>query len=98
MRKSCRQCGDVFTGEDWQKLCWTCWRDEKKRKSVEQAGDALAAAALAYRRGKADGEAAAAMDAEFIQSLIVLCHPDRHPTERAAQANAATARLLALRA
>ena len=33
----------------------------------------------------------------FDAGAIALCHPDRHPAERAAQANAVTAHLIDLR-
>jgi hypothetical protein len=56
----------------------------------------------AYERGYADGHAAATRErradgrgqfnAAQLRALVTLCHPDRHPAERAQLANRATAR------
>ena len=60
----------------------------------------------AYKRGYEDGHAAATRErradgrgqfnAAQLRALVQLCHPDRHPSERAQLANRATARLLEL--
>jgi len=62
--------------------------------------------AAAYERGYAAGLTAAAraqaanghkqFNAAQLRALVTLCHPDRHPPERAQLANCATARLLEL--
>jgi hypothetical protein len=89
MLRSCR-CGAQFTGEPWQKLCWKCWRRERDRSELDAA----------YQRGFQDGCAArqpAGLTDGLIAGLIKLAHPDHHPPERAALANAVTAQLLELR-
>ncbi len=94
----CSVCGTRFDGEDWQRLCWRCWRARRDR----EMGD------LAYERGYSDGYVAGAgdrarasfspaLDRDLIARAVRLCHPDRHPPERASEANAITARLLELR-
>lgn len=93
MTRSCQSCGTTYDGERWQKVCWTCWR---KRKDADDAD-------RAYQRGYAAGHAAAAraasprLDGDLLKAIIALCHPDRHPAERAADANAVTALLLNMR-
>jgi hypothetical protein len=73
----------------------------------EAAGDQRrSATAAAYDRGYEDGHAAAVRErradgrgqfnAAQLRALVTLCHPDRHPPERARLANRATARLLEL--
>jgi hypothetical protein len=62
--------------------------------------------AVAYKRGYEDGHAAATREtradgrgqfnAAQLRALVTLCHPDRHPPERARLANRATAKLLEL--
>jgi hypothetical protein len=96
--KSCRSCGVRFDGERWQRLCWECWRRERGRSDLD----------VAYRRGYRDGydlarreghhgAPSAGLTAELLAGAIQLCHPDRHPAERTAVANAVTAKLLELR-
>jgi hypothetical protein len=63
-------------------------------------------AAAAHKRGYEDGHAAATRErradgrgqfnAAQLRTLVTLCHPDRHPPDRAQLANRATARLLEL--
>ena len=71
-------------------------------KAVADAYDAGHRAG--YEQGIAAGRAESAktakparLDAALIRDAITLCHPDLHPPERAARANAVTARLLAIR-
>lgn len=93
----CRDCGDSFEARgDWMSRCWSCWRAQEDRK--REAG--------AYERGYNAGYQAAAasqrsapgpaLNAEQLKALVQLCHPDRHPPERARLATAATAALLDL--
>ena len=99
--KRCADCGGLFDGEHWQKLCWSCWREKK-----DAANDA------AYEEGYADGHRAGLrqgaraanskpapgpLDRDLLTLLVELAHPDRHPPERAEKANRATAALLELR-
>jgi hypothetical protein len=92
--RSCRDCGTRFVGEAWQRLCWSCWRETKDEQAQESSYDeGYAAGFFAGRRTAA----APSLDPALIERAIRLCHPDRHPTERAAEANAVTAQLLALR-
>lgn len=95
--RRCSSCGAWFEGEHWQRLCWKCWRAQRDRELEDHAYD------RGYSDGYRDGAAEVArssfgrLDRDVIVGAIRLCHPDRHPPERAAEANAITARLLALR-
>jgi hypothetical protein len=78
--------------------CKRCYialkRAEERDTSVRDAY------ALGYRDGYADGKRVSyrpVLDAMLLRQLIMLCHPDRHPPERAGMANAATAALIGLR-
>jgi hypothetical protein len=93
MLRRCR-CGAQFDGEHWQRLCWPCWRRERGRS--EPADAYQRGYQLGYRDGCAAVQCAGLTD-DLIASAIQLAHPDRHPPERAALANAVTAQLLALR-
>jgi hypothetical protein len=93
--RRCDSCCATFDGERWQKYCSTCWRE--RRRVDELAGE--------YHRGFLAGIAAAqrvdrpqVLRDDLLRRVIALCHPDRHPPERAAEANAITAELLELRA
>lgn len=94
MTRRCRDCGSRFVGESWQRLCWACWREQKDEQGREDVYDRGFAAGFAAGRRTA---AAPSLDPALIARAIRLCHPDRHPAERAAEANAVTAQLLALR-
>lgn len=96
MTRHCRDCGAQFDGEHWQRLCWGCWREHKDRgvREPEYQRDYQAG----YAHGLADGQRdRPALDRDLISRAVRLCHPDRHPPERAAEANATTAALLELR-
>jgi hypothetical protein len=97
MTRHCRSCGDPFTGESWKTLCWACWRQHRDTREAERE--------RAWWDGYRAGVQAAArvvptvgLDRELLDQAVRLCHPDRHPVERAAIANQVTAQLLELRA
>jgi hypothetical protein len=92
--RRCRDCGTRFVGEAWQRLCWSCWREQKDEQRSEDTYDQGFADGFATARRTA---AAPSLDPDLLAHAIRLCHPDRHPAERAAEANAVTAQLLALR-
>jgi hypothetical protein len=110
----CKSCGSQFDAEAWQKLCWCCWRRESDREAADAVyhrgySDGYD---LGYGRGYRDGHKRGygcgredsgpatrpVLADDLIAGAIRLCHPDRHPAERFVEANAITARLLALRA
>jgi hypothetical protein len=77
MRRRCQTCGTTFDGEWWQRRCWPCWREPRDGEERKAA----------YRRGYAEGFAAAAqppLDGELVRRAVALTHPDRHPAERCA--------------
>ena len=93
MTLSCRDCGVTYEARGaWQVRCAPCWRarrDREHRKALAGAWDA----------GWAAGYSAAptsALGTNLLRDLVLLAHPDRHPPERAALANRATAALLDL--
>jgi hypothetical protein len=87
--RACDNCRTGFSANGvWQRLCWTCWREQKDRDDLN----------VAYVRGYQAGLAAHNLvDADLLQAAIALCHPDRHPPERWQLANEVTARLLEAR-
>jgi hypothetical protein len=91
--RCCRSCGEPFNGESWQQRCWKCWRQEREREQLAAAYD------LGYQDGYVAGRRGwpSGLSDELIVRTVRLTHPDRHPVERFAEANAITARLLELR-
>jgi hypothetical protein len=91
--RCCQSCGEPFDGEAWQRRCWKCWREEREREQLAAVYD------LEYRRGYAAGRRGSrgGLSDELIVRAVRLTHPDHHPVERFAEANAITARLLELR-
>ena len=86
----CIDCGDTFAARGtWQTRCWRCWREQKDNERYTEAWE------RGYRAGLQ--AAPAGLDPGLVGDLIQLCHPDRHPVERAGLANRATAALLAVR-
>ena len=99
MTRTCTDCGASFDARsDRHRLCWPCWRRREDSKRAQAAFD------VGYRKGYADGRNAAeweaggmpALPSELLRRAVRLCHPDRHPPERADVANAVTAELLGL--
>jgi hypothetical protein len=87
MTRPCKQCGERFEAKgSWQKLCWRCWRADRAREVYNEG----------YRNGYEQGQRNGLADAT-VRAAVTLCHPDRHPPERAAEANRVTAALLELR-
>jgi hypothetical protein len=93
MTRRCTRCGAEFTpAADYHRLCWPCWRADHDA----QARDA------AYRAGYAEGLRDAMrsslhrgnLDSSVLRDAITLCHPDKHPVERAETANRVTRALL----
>jgi hypothetical protein len=91
-RLRCATCRQPFDGEAWQRECWACWRTAKDRRVGEQERH------RGYAVGYRDGQASSVIDQELLVRAIALCHPDRHPAERAAEANHVCGELLKLRA
>jgi hypothetical protein len=73
----------------WQKRCWRCWRDDRDKEEWTKAYS------IGFGKGREAG--GGGLDDETLRTAIALCHPDRHPPERAAEANEVTAALLRLR-
>jgi len=100
------------TGDASVRRCLVLLREECPQGEVNYYFDADEEAprqsptAAAYERGYAAGYATAVrerptngnaeLNADQLRALVSLCHPDRHPPERARLANAATAKLLEL--
>lgn len=85
-RKPCEQCGRMFgycAGDDWKRLCLTCWKSSKRE--AEGRVDPVAYR-LGFDRGYEAGRLAArseapprsTLDPEMGKRLRMLCHPDRH--------------------
>ena len=72
--------------------CHRCYIAMKRAEEDEDSD------AAAYQDGYRDGARTrrAGLEPGLIKAAVVLCHPDRHPPERFAQANSVTARLLEL--
>jgi tRNA(Ile2) C34 agmatinyltransferase TiaS len=95
VQQACVECGRVFEAKGkWQLRCWTCWRSYKESQEREGLD---AAYNDGYRDGYRDGRRALVLSADLVRDLVQLCHPDRHPPERAELANRTTAALLDLR-
>lgn len=83
MTAVCRDCTARFEPQGaWQKLCWDCWRDRRDTRACRHDAGQVTHPGL---------------DAGLLRDLIALCHPDRHPAERAGLATQTTIRLLELR-
>jgi hypothetical protein len=100
MMRTCTRCRERFEAKgNWQKLCWPCWREERDGEERDgEERDKIFAVGFAdgYVTGLLDGRRGG-LDESTLRAAIVLCHPDRHPPERAAEANRITAALLELR-
>lgn len=99
MTAYCDKCGERFDAAGaWQKACWSCWR---ARKDAEQRASYDRGYGHGYMEGfvagQRDGRQLPGVDPDLISRAVRLCHADRHPPERAAEANATTAALLELR-
>lgn len=93
MTRTCRSCGRSFeTDREHHRLCWPCYWQ------LRDAGDANANAG--WRKPPPSWDTpprpTPAIDERLLRDAIALCHPDRHPPERARIANAVTAALLEL--
>jgi hypothetical protein len=81
LTRTCRRCGESFeTDRAHHRLCWPCYWEVRD-------GDAPP-------RRDPPPPAAPALDERLLRDAIQLCHPDRHPPERARIAYAVTAPLL----
>jgi hypothetical protein len=95
----CTTCAQPFSpAKHYHVQCLPCWRRE--RDAEAQAG----AWSEGYRAGYAAGRLeavprspSATIEPGLVIEIVKLTHPDKHPPERFAEANAVTARLLALR-
>jgi hypothetical protein len=79
------------------KLCWSCWREREDRNLRDAAWSQ--GYADGYRDGQVDATRRSNGHGQLpdLLDLIQLCHPDRHPPERAAMANRVTATLIHLK-
>ncbi len=94
MTAYCDRCRSPFeTKADWHRLCWECWR---KQRDNELRRDAYNDGYDAGMRRSRLYPAPTPLDTGTLRDLVQLCHPDRHPPERAALANQVTAHLLNL--
>ena len=103
MTRRCSSCRSSFQADGaWQMLCWDCWR---QRRDHDQEADAYQRGYEAGVRARRHRDYAEGFDAgrraglppDVVEAALRLCHPDRHPPERFAQANATTAHLLEIR-
>lgn len=96
MTRRCADCGSAFDAAGtWQRCCRRCWRHRKDRDAARRVTDAYR---RGYDAGRADAQPATPMlEPDLLRAALVLCHPDRHPAERADQAHRATIALLDLR-
>jgi hypothetical protein len=87
----CASCGDLFASDRrCHRYCWPCYWE------LRDAGH--------WNDEPTDWDAPVAkptppplvLDPHLLRDAIGLCHPDRHPPERAKTANAVTAALLEL--
>jgi hypothetical protein len=85
--RTCRRCGDRFeTDRDWHRYCWDCyWKLRDGGRWTEPPPE-----------WNEPPQSAPQLDVRSLRDAIQLCHPDRHPPERAKTANAVTATLLEL--
>jgi hypothetical protein len=99
--RPCASCGASFeTDRDYHRYCWPCFREESDR------GRWTDEKSSSWRKPPPGWERTAPpppprpptpqLDARFLRDALQLCHPDRHPVERAKSANAVTATLLEL--
>jgi hypothetical protein len=92
--RACESCARPFAPKgSWQRLCWECWH--RRRELDDQAF------AAGYDAGYADGlgrrHRPTELDPALVGRIVRLTHPDRHPPERAVEANEVTAVLLNIR-
>lgn len=94
MKKKCGVCNEWFEAKgSYQRKCLDCWKREKNEE-VRRAG---------YQAGWNEGFRVGSkskknqLDEEFLMDLLRLCHPDRHPVERASLANRVSAQINFLR-
>ena len=103
MTRYCSDCGEEFEAQGtWQRLCWPCWRAQKDTKGYDRGYDDgfMRGYSVGYNEGASSPDRRTftntKLDADTLRHLIQLCHPDRHPPERAGMANHVTATLLGL--
>jgi hypothetical protein len=84
----CRNCGDLFESDrSYHRYCWPCYwqlRDDGHWPEDDQPPRSE------------PSRPPLVLDVRLLRDAIALCHPDRHPPERARTANAVTAALLEL--
>ncbi len=99
MTRRCLTCGARFEARGaWQKKCWECWRRARAQDLYDDGYEA------GYRNGLRAGlrasrsrpPAVGPPAPELLRAAVALCHPDRHPPERAPEANRVTAELIEL--
>ena len=92
MTRGCVSCGVTFEAKGpWMKRCWDCWRRGRDEELVARAR------AEGYLTGYRDGLRAAGIPTpDLLKRTVALAHPDRHPPDRAQEANQVTAALLDL--
>jgi len=91
---ACLDCAQTFDARgDWQTRCWRCWREQRENDRYTAGYDE------GWQRGYSAGllDAPVSLDPGLVADLIALCHPDRHPAERADLAHRATVQLLGVR-
>lgn len=86
MMRACDRCGEPFESDrSHHRYCWPCYWELRERGRFHDQQPPPSRTA-----------APAALDPRLLRDAIALCHPDRHPPERAKTANAVTAALLEL--
>lgn len=87
-RATCEACGTAFTrapGEDWKRLCLSCWKASPAARKAAPDRLAQLTAELAEARAEADrlrcrvlSLEQSAIPPDMLRRLVSLCHPDRH--------------------
>jgi hypothetical protein len=95
MTRQCTDCGDPIPPDEprWKKRCLGCWRERQDDKDYAEAKGWDAGFKAGFQSASRVLDDLRPVMADAIQ----LCHPDRHPPERAQLANGTTAKLLELR-
>lgn len=69
LTKPCTQCGTLFEGESWKKLCYPCWRKSKNGKPPEGK-------VYVYPSGNTASESAFNREAAALKSELATAQQD----------------------
>jgi len=102
--RKCARCGVSIDGSpSFHKFCKSCFiknkREEEQREQEDFNAELIRSYDKGYRRGLEDAKSkeanTAILDAQLIDRLIRLCHPDKHGNSEVS--NQVTQKLLAMR-